>query len=102
MERIPFLESNSLELQLAFLLAKPITLVEILESESKKNTKTDALFALLELKAFRFARENLHFIKDDALSYEELDIALFAHEKSLEKAFERYFALKDKKPDLWV
>lgn len=54
-----------LSILLAFWLAKPITLVEIIESVSHPAIIANGLFCLIKLGCISFAEENLHFIKED-------------------------------------
>lgn len=70
---LPFILSGSTQVSLAFLLAKPITLMEIIESGE---SVSDALFALLELGCTSMIKES-PFIQNDP------DIAeILLHHKS--------------------
>lgn len=54
-EPLPFIEENAADVRLAFWLAKPITLMEIVESNTHRG---DALFSLLELGCIEMIKEN--------------------------------------------
>ena len=49
---------------LAFWLAKPITLLEIIETTSEQAVIRDALRCLLELGCSAWVREHLHYLED--------------------------------------
>jgi serine/threonine-protein kinase len=104
-ESIPFLapvdsslKELSLSLQLAFWLGKPITLVEILESSDNEILLSNALFSLLELGCSRWARENLHFLKNHPGAFAQMETPLLCHEESLQKALSVFFLNCSKAP----
>jgi serine/threonine-protein kinase len=74
----------TLAVQLAFWLAKPITLVEIIETSTDPVIISNALFALLELGYPDWVKENLHYatVKEEA---ELIEIALMPLKESLER-----------------
>ncbi|MBY0529759.1 MAG: serine/threonine-protein kinase PknD [Rhabdochlamydiaceae bacterium] len=82
----------TLAIQLAFWLAKPITLVEIIETSNEPVTISNALFALLELGYPDWVKENLHYasVKEEA---ELIEIALMPIADALER-----FSLKENIP----
>jgi serine/threonine-protein kinase len=84
-------KSSFISLQLAFWLAKPITLVEIIETTSQKQMQEEALFCLLKLGCISWTRENLDLLKKHAEDFKWIEIALLCHEKGLTSAFERFF-----------
>lgn len=91
LEPLPFIDDRAeesdplthLSIQLAFWLAKPITLMEILESNPPKEIANNAIFALLHLGCVALVKEHIS---------SESPIALA--EKNLKKALDAFFALR--------
>lgn len=65
-----------ISIQLAFWLAKPITLVEIIESAIHPILSSNALYCLIKLGCLGFAEENLHFLKEDSERFTDLSLLL--------------------------
>ncbi|MBI2743466.1 MAG: protein kinase [Chlamydiales bacterium] len=90
LEPLPFIDESAdqidflanLSVQLAFWLAKPITLIEILESHPPKEIADNALFALLYLGCTALAKEHL-----------PPDSPLLMVDESPKKALENFFAI---------
>jgi len=85
-----FAKNSHRSLQLAFWLAKPITLVEILESIPASLPERplligNALFALLELGCYDWVKDNL---PEAPLLQQALKMALSCHEKPLKEVVE--------------
>ncbi|MBI2810079.1 MAG: protein kinase, partial [Candidatus Melainabacteria bacterium] len=90
LEPVPFMlsaapEEEHLACQLAFWLAKPITLVEMIENSSSQEVIANALYALLAMGRVEWAEENLHFLKENV---EPVRTALLYFQKSPVAAFE--------------
>jgi eukaryotic-like serine/threonine-protein kinase len=70
LEKVPFFllaesEEEHLACQLAFWLAKPITLVEMIETSSSPAIIANMMFALLAMGRNKWVEENLHFLEDE-------------------------------------
>jgi eukaryotic-like serine/threonine-protein kinase len=88
---LPFIEPLSsstideqyiqLSIHIAFWLAKPITLVEIIESATNPVLLSNALFCLLQLGCMSFAEENLHFLKEDSERLFSLSLLINLYKK---------------------
>jgi serine/threonine protein kinase/tetratricopeptide (TPR) repeat protein len=76
-------KNSTLAVQLAFWLAKPITLMEIIESGQEIE---NALFALLELGCHQLVKEHL------SSEYPQAELALKCHEKGIEKILRSSFS----------
>lgn len=87
MPPLPFLETASLALQLAFLLAKPITLLEMVDEE-----RENALFALLKLGCLKYVEEY----------HEKRDLFEIALQKNVKRALQEFFKLPEEKRDVRV
>ncbi len=77
-EVLPFFNPSAVAVQLAFFLARPIPLLEIIETGPHVE---DAFYALLELGCFKMIQENSRLAE-----YPDLQIALLAHEKGIKTA----------------
>lgn len=94
------LRNHFFGIQLAFWLAKPYVLVEIIQELSKLPlapiTVCNALYCLIELGAWELAKEHIHAMTEQYPFADELtsrcsllNIAILAHEASLEEAIHR-------------
>ncbi|MBS0620176.1 MAG: protein kinase [Verrucomicrobia bacterium] len=83
LESLPFLPDASTE-AIAFWLARPIPLVEQIESSSEKTA--NAFYALLAMGLHEWVRENLHLCKDPEES-QWIACALLFFEKGIKNAF---------------
>ncbi len=61
----PTLDHLHLTIQLAFWLAKPITLIEIIETSSDPQMISNAFYCLLQLGYHKWVAENLHHINSE-------------------------------------
>jgi eukaryotic-like serine/threonine-protein kinase len=77
-ETLPLFNPNAIAVQLAFFLARPIPLLEMIETGPWIE---DAFYALLELGCISMVRENLRVAE-----FPEIQIALLAHEKGIKAA----------------
>jgi serine/threonine-protein kinase len=78
-----------LSCQLAFWLAKPITLIEILENTSPLFVATNAFFGLLAMGFDQWVGENLHLCSDP-VEAEKIQIACLGHKKGFPLAIQTY------------
>lgn len=78
-----------LSCQLAFWLAKPITLIEILENMPPLFIATNAFFSLLAMGFDQWVGENLHLCSDP-VEAEEIQIACLGHKKGFPLAIQTY------------
>jgi len=83
LEPLYFLDSPSLALQLAFWLAKPLTLLEMLESSTSLKEKANILFCLMELHLETKVSEEKVRINDDPLLKEWLDLSFTSFDQAL-------------------
>lgn len=67
---------TQISIQLAYSLAKPITLVEIIESGANPILIANALYCLIKLGCISFAEENLHFLQKDNERLSDLSLIL--------------------------
>jgi serine/threonine protein kinase len=70
LEKLPFFllanaDEEHLACQLAFWLAKPITLVEMIETSRSPSVIANAMYALLVMGRNKWVEENLHFLEDE-------------------------------------
>ena len=77
-EALPFFNPAAIDVQLAFFLARPIPLLEIIETGPYVE---DAFYALLDLGCFKMIQENSRLAE-----YPEMELALLAHEKGIKAA----------------
>ncbi|MGL5626396.1 MAG: protein kinase domain-containing protein [Candidatus Rhabdochlamydia sp.] len=75
--------------QLAFWLAKPITLIEILESTPPLSIATNSFFGLLTMGFEQWVGENLHLCSDP-VEAEKIQIACLGHKKGFQLAIQTY------------
>ena len=104
-EPLPFIEPYEskedekkhleLSIELAFLLVKPTTLVEIIESSVETPHIANALFCLIMLGHVSFAEESLCNLKEDQERHEDISL-LIQYEKNLLTAFDLISKLKTK------
>ncbi|MGE5196165.1 MAG: serine/threonine-protein kinase PknD [Anaerolineae bacterium] len=86
------MQNSRLAIQLAFWLAKPITLVEILETSSQhREMVVNALFSLLELGCTAWVREHLFLLSPQEEVFKLLTLAIDASEKKLPWVLKRIF-----------
>lgn len=78
-----------LSCQLAFWLAKPITLIEILENTPPLFIATNAFFGLLAMGFDQWVGENLHLCSDP-VEAEKIQIACLGHKKGFSLAIQTY------------
>lgn len=78
-----------LSCQLAFWLAKPITLIEILENTPPLFVATNAFFGLLAMGFDQWVGENLHLCSDP-VEAEKIQIACLGHKKGFPLAIQTY------------
>ena len=78
-----------LSCQLAFWLAKPITLIEILENAPPPFISTNAFFGLLAMGFDQWVGENLHLCSDP-VEAEKIQIACLGHRKGFPLAMQTY------------
>ncbi|MFY9715498.1 MAG: protein kinase [Candidatus Rhabdochlamydia sp.] len=78
-----------LSCQLAFWLAKPITLIEILENTPPLFVATNAFFGLLAMGFDQWVGENLHLCSDP-VEAEKIQIACLGHKKGFSLAIQTY------------
>ena len=78
-----------LSCQLAFWLAKPITLIEILENTPPLFVTTNAFFGLLAMGFDQWVGENLHLCSDP-VEAEKIQIACLGHKKGFPLAIQTY------------
>lgn len=76
-ENLPYFPANAVAVQLAFLLARPLTLIEIIDSG---NWVEEAYFGLLELGCYDLVRQSRHLIQ-----YPKIEAALSAVEMGVPK-----------------
>lgn len=74
-ETLPFFNPDALAVQLAFLLARPIPLLEMIETGPDVE---DAFYALLELGCYKLVKENPRLSE-----FPEIQTALLAHDKKV-------------------
>lgn len=92
---LPFLEMGpnpsfeQLSIQLAFWLAKPLVILEIIQKSQDQAVIKNGLFALLELGQYSSVKEQLPLLKDPV----QLEIALLVHEKGVDSALQRLFEI---------
>jgi len=72
-EILPFFNPQAIAVQLAFFLARPITLLEIIETGPDVE---DAFYALLELGCYKLIKENPRLVE-----FPDIQIAVLAHER---------------------
>jgi serine/threonine protein kinase/tetratricopeptide (TPR) repeat protein len=77
-EALPFFNPAAIAVQLAFFLARPIPLLEIIETGPHIE---DAFYGLLELGCFKMIQENPRLVE-----FSELQAALSAYEKGIKAA----------------
>ena len=80
-----------LSCQLAFWLAKPITLIEILENTPPLFIATNAFFGLLAMGFDQWVGENLHLCSDPVKA-EKIQIACLGHKKGFSLAIQTYLS----------
>ena len=81
-EVLPFFNPSAVTVQLAFFLARPIPLLEIIETGPYVE---DAFYALLELGCIKMIKENSRLVE-----YPEIQTALLAHEKGIKAALDTH------------
>lgn len=81
---------SDLACQLAFWLAKPITLIEILEKAPPSFILVNAFFALLAMGFEQWVGENVHLCSDPR-EREKIQIAYLGHKKNFNLAIQTYF-----------
>jgi serine/threonine-protein kinase len=74
-ETLPFFNPDALAVQLAFLLARPIPLLEMIETGPDVE---DAFYALLELGCYKLVKENPRLSE-----FPDIQTALLAHDKKV-------------------
>jgi hypothetical protein len=74
---------SQIAIQLAFLLCKPTTLVEILETGQNSLLQSNALFCLIKLGCIDFVEENLHYVKNDTSRILSISIILQYEKKQI-------------------
>jgi eukaryotic-like serine/threonine-protein kinase len=99
-ELLPFMQDQSLNdpefektrlcIQLAFWLAKPITLIEIIESSPSSILIGNALFSLLNLGCEPWVKENLHHLKEDAEQLTAFECIFACRQKGLLTVLKEY------------
>jgi serine/threonine-protein kinase len=77
-ETLPYFSRDAIGVQLAFLLARPIQLLEIIETGSQTE---DAFYALLELGCFNLIKENPRLPE-----FPDIQTAILAHDKGIKAA----------------
>jgi eukaryotic-like serine/threonine-protein kinase len=92
LEKLPFFilaesEEEHLACQLAFWLAKPITLVEMIETSSSPTIIANAMFALLAMGRCEWVEENIYFLEDERETA-LVKIALLYFQKGIRAALE--------------
>ena len=84
-------QNTHLAIQLAFWLAKPIALIEIMESSNSPLLISNALFALLKLGYAEWAQENLHLLQKDGNEAALAEKALLLHTSTVKNALSDFF-----------
>lgn len=102
-------------IELAFWIARPYTLIEVLDKSAKKKhfhltTVCNALFSLIELGAWQLAEEKLAEVsrQEDEdndqikLSFDLIRIAILCHKESLQMAYKAFIAREMNNVDIEI
>lgn len=95
------MQNTHIAIQLAFWLAKPITLVEIIENilptdDEKITLISNGLFALLNLGCYEWTRDLINAVKDSQHPFQHIEIALLCQEKGIKQALNAFAAFAPK------